>query len=64
MYGIQGIVAINAAAAARQEKQDRYQAQWKGDGWRVYDSHTNGWGEASYAKAFDAQQACDALNAG
>jgi hypothetical protein len=43
---------------------DRYQAQWKGEGWHVFDSHTNGWGAASYAKAFDAQQAADALNTG
>ncbi|BAN92322.1 hypothetical protein X534_gp11 [Ralstonia phage RSB3] len=62
MYGIQAINNINAAHAERNTQQDRYQAQWKGEGWTVFDSHTNGWG-ASYATAKDCQQACDALNA-
>lgn len=62
MYGIQAIRNINAAHAAKSEPVERYQAQYKGNAWHVFDSHTGGWGKAGYAKAFDAQQAADALN--
>lgn len=61
MYGLNAIRRINAQAAAQQNA-DRYHAQYKGDAWHVFDSHTNGWG-SSYATAKDAQQAADALNA-
>jgi len=60
MHGLQTIKALNNND--KLPKAERYQAQWKGDGWRIYDSHTNGWGDSTYAKAFDAQQAADALN--
>lgn len=43
---------------------DRYQAQWKGEGWHIFDSATSGWGQAAYATARDCQQAADALNTG
>lgn len=59
MYGLNAIKRINADAS--DSTNDRYQAQYKGDAWHVYDSHTNGWG-ANYATARDAQQACDVLN--
>lgn len=62
MNGIQGIRNINAAAAQAQATSERYQAQYKGDSWHVFDTHTSGWG-ASFATARDCQQACDALNA-
>ena len=61
MHGLQTIKAMNATQNS-QAVAERYQAQWKGDGWRIYDSHTNGWGDSTYARAFDAQQAADALN--
>ncbi len=41
---------------------DRYQAQYKGNGWHVFDSHTNGWGGVTHATARAAQAVCDKLN--
>jgi hypothetical protein len=58
MHGLQEIRKMNDPTTTT----ERYQAQWKGDGWCVFDSHTSGWG-SSYATARDCQQACDALNA-
>jgi len=60
MHGLQEIRKMNDPTVTN----ERYQAQWKGDGWRIYDTQTNGWGEASFARAADCQQAADALNTG
>lgn len=62
MNGIQGIRNINAAAASKADNGERYQAQYHGDSWRIFDSHTGGWGQSSFDTARDAQQAADALN--
>jgi len=58
MHGLQETRKMNDPTTTN----ERYQAQYKGDGWCVHDTLTNGWG-ASYATARDCQQACDALNA-
>lgn len=58
MHGSQEIKKQNQTAV-----NERYQAQYKGSSWHVYDSHTNGWGGSTFARASDAQQAADALNA-
>lgn len=58
MHGTQQIKEQNDPTITN----DRHQAQYKGDAWHIYDSHTNGWGAASFATARDAQQAADVLN--
>ena len=58
MNGLQAIRNINAA---NNEKHERFQAQYKGDSWYVFDSYTGGWGDTPYATAREAQAAADAL---
>lgn len=62
MNGLNSIRNINADAAKAAATSERYQAQYRGGAWHVFDAHTGGWGAIPYAKAADADDAANALN--
>lgn len=65
MNGLQGIRNINAQAAKANEKLERYQAQFKGDNWFVFDAYTGGaWGKTPFQTAREAQEAVDSIEKG
>lgn len=57
----QTIRNINAARASTNES-PRYQGQYKGDAWYVYDARTNAWGLVPYETAALAEAAAQSLN--
>ena len=64
MNGLQGIRSINAQADKANEKHGRYQAQFKGDNWFVFDAYTEAWGKTPFQTAREAQEAVDNIEKG
>lgn len=63
MNGLQGIRNINAARRGENVPALRYQRQYQGSNWRVFDSHTGGWGFQS-ANVQEVDDRVDELNYG
>lgn len=59
MNGLQGIRNINNTYAKASDKHERYQAQFKGSNWFVFDAYTGAWGSTPYDTAKEAQAAAD-----
>ena len=64
MNSLQGIRNINAQAAKANEKLERYQAQFKGGNWFVFDACTGACGKTPFQTAREAQEAVDSIEKG